>query len=129
MDFWISPYRTVRGEATIQWGGGTGSTGGAEWEDRAEHCWALLGRLVASVVNWLTRAEMKNLTGITLGDEIPNFDMSTSKGDMTLHGYFGEAWGMLCSHPDDFTPVCTTEMGELANLDNAGERRGGKKGW
>lgn len=64
---------------------------------------------------------MKNLHGITLGDTIPNFGCETSEGPMTLHEYFGEKWGLLCSHPDDFTPVCTTEMGELARLDNEGE--------
>lgn len=64
---------------------------------------------------------MKNLTGITLGDQIENFGCETSQGPMTMHSYFGEGWGMLCSHPDDYTPVCTTELGELARLDNAGE--------
>ena len=64
---------------------------------------------------------MKNTTGYTLGDALPDFDMTTSCGDMKLKEYFNGNWGLLVSHPDDFTPVCTTEMGELANLDNAGE--------
>ena len=53
--------------------------------------------------------------------EIENFGCETSQGSLTLHNYFGDSWGLLCSHPDDYTPVCTTELSRLAQLDNAGE--------
>lgn len=64
---------------------------------------------------------MKNLTGLTLGDEIDNFGAETSSGPITFHSFFGNQWGLLCSHPDDFTPICTTELAEMARLEELGE--------
>jgi 1-Cys peroxiredoxin 6 len=64
---------------------------------------------------------LKNVRGITLGDQIPDFHFDSSQGKMTLKEYFNGNWGLLCSHPDDYTPICTTELGELARLDNLGE--------
>jgi alkyl hydroperoxide reductase subunit AhpC len=51
---------------------------------------------------------------IQLGDTAPDFTAETTEGTVTLHSYLGERWGVLFSHPADFTPVCTTELGELA---------------
>jgi alkyl hydroperoxide reductase subunit AhpC len=51
---------------------------------------------------------------IRLGDEAPNFTAETTEGTITLHDYLGDSWGLLFSHPKDFTPVCTTELGALA---------------
>jgi alkyl hydroperoxide reductase subunit AhpC len=51
---------------------------------------------------------------IRLGDEAPNFTAETTEGAVTLHDYLGDGWGLLFSHPKDFTPVCTTELGALA---------------
>jgi len=51
---------------------------------------------------------------LRLGDEAPNFTAETTEGQVTLHDYLGDSWGLLFSHPADFTPVCTTELGELA---------------
>jgi alkyl hydroperoxide reductase subunit AhpC len=51
---------------------------------------------------------------IRLGDEAPDFTAETTEGTVSLHDYLGDSWGMLFSHPKDFTPVCTTELGALA---------------
>jgi len=51
---------------------------------------------------------------IRLGDEAPDFTAETTDGTVSLHEYLGDSWGMLFSHPKDFTPVCTTELGALA---------------
>ena len=52
--------------------------------------------------------------GIRLGDVAPNFTAETTDGTVDFHEYLGDGWGLLFSHPADFTPVCTTELGELA---------------
>jgi len=54
--------------------------------------------------------------GLRLGDVAPNFRAETSLGVIDLHEYLGEGWGVLFSHPADFTPVCTTELGRTAKL-------------
>lgn len=51
---------------------------------------------------------------IQLGDTAPDFTAETTEGRLSLHEYLGDSWGLLFSHPADFTPVCTTELGEFA---------------
>ena len=51
---------------------------------------------------------------IRLGDEAPNFTAESTQGTVTLYDYLGDSWGMFFSHPKDFTPVCTTELGAFA---------------
>lgn len=53
---------------------------------------------------------------IRLGDEAPNFTAETTQGTVNFHEWLGDGWGILFSHPKDFTPVCTTELGTMANM-------------
>ena len=53
---------------------------------------------------------------IRLGDEAPNFTAQTTQGEINFHEYLGGGWGVLFSHPKDYTPVCTTELGMVAKL-------------
>lgn len=51
---------------------------------------------------------------LRLGDEAPNFTAVTSEGEINFHEWLGDGWGILFSHPADYTPVCTTELGTVA---------------
>jgi len=53
---------------------------------------------------------------IRLGDDAPNFKAKTSLGEIDFYEYLGDSWGVLFSHPADYTPVCTTELGKTASL-------------
>lgn len=53
---------------------------------------------------------------LRLGDPAPNFKAKTTKGEIDFYEYLGDGWGILFSHPADFTPVCTTELGKTAHL-------------
>jgi thioredoxin-dependent peroxiredoxin len=60
---------------------------------------------------------------LQLGQEAPNFTAETTEGQLDFHSYLGDSWGILFSHPKDFTPVCTTELGYMAKLKPEFERR------
>lgn len=60
---------------------------------------------------------------LRLGDVAPNFEASTSAGEIDFYEYLGNSWGVLFSHPADYTPVCTTELGKTALLKYEFEKR------
>lgn len=60
---------------------------------------------------------------LQLGDVAPDFTAETTEGTMNFHEYLGNGWGILFSHPADFTPVCTTELGAVAKLSDAFAKR------
>jgi thioredoxin-dependent peroxiredoxin len=63
---------------------------------------------------------------LLIGDTAPNFIASTTKGEINFHEYIGDSWCVLFSHPASFTPVCTTELGQAANLELEFKKRNAK---
>jgi alkyl hydroperoxide reductase subunit AhpC len=63
---------------------------------------------------------------IRIGDEAPNFKAQTTEGPMDFHQWIGDSWAVLFSHPKDFTPVCTTELGYMAKIKPEFDKRGVK---
>ena len=63
---------------------------------------------------------------LRLGDTVPNFKAKTSIGDIDFYEYLGDSWGILFSHPADYTPVCTTELGKTALLKAEFDKRNTK---
>ena len=61
-----------------------------------------------------------------LGDVAPDFEADTTQGRIKFHEWLGDSWGVLFSHPKDFTPVCTTELGYMARIEPEFEKRGVK---
>jgi thioredoxin-dependent peroxiredoxin len=60
---------------------------------------------------------------LRLGDKAPNFKAKTTEGEIDFYEYLGKSWGVLLSHPADYTPVCTTELGKAALLKNEFKKR------
>ncbi|MCL2730800.1 MAG: peroxiredoxin [Actinomycetia bacterium] len=63
---------------------------------------------------------------LTIGDVAPDFTAQTSEGQINFHEWLGDSWGVIFSHPKDFTPICTTELGALAKVKPEFDRRGVK---
>lgn len=66
------------------------------------------------------------MMSVKLGDTAPDFQAETSLGDLRFYEYLGDSWGILFSHPADYTPVCTTELGYTSKLRSEFEKRGTK---
>ena len=64
--------------------------------------------------------------GLQLGDVAPDFDAETTEGRIDFHDWIGDSWAVLFSHPKDFTPICTTELGYVASIKPEFDRRGVK---
>ncbi|MCO5230905.1 MAG: peroxiredoxin [Chitinophagales bacterium] len=60
---------------------------------------------------------------IRLGDVAPDFTVDTTEGEVSFHQWLGDSWGVLFSHPADYTPVCTTELGTVAKLQDEFKKR------
>lgn len=63
------------------------------------------------------------MSTLKLGDKAPNFDAETSEGKINFYEYLGDSWGILFSHPADYTPVCTTELGTAAKYKEDFDKR------
>jgi alkyl hydroperoxide reductase subunit AhpC len=63
---------------------------------------------------------------LTIGDTAPDFTAQTTEGTIEFHDWIGDGWAVLFSHPRDFTPICTTELGYMASIKPEFDRRGAK---
>ena len=63
------------------------------------------------------------MSNLRIGDEAPNFEAQTTQGKINFHEWLGDSWGVLFSHPKDFTPVCTTELGYMARINPEFQKR------
>src|SRR5262245_66124371 len=70
--------------------------------------------------------ELEGLMALRLGDIAPDFEAETTEGRITFHAWLDGSWGVLFSHPKDFTPVCTTELGYMARLKPEFDKRNTK---
>jgi alkyl hydroperoxide reductase subunit AhpC len=70
--------------------------------------------------------ERTEAASLRLGSTAPDFEADTSEGRIRFHDWIGDSWAVLFSHPKDFTPVCTTELGYMAGIKPEFERRGVK---
>ena len=64
--------------------------------------------------------------GLSINDTAPDFEAETTQGKIKFHDWIGDSWAVLFSHPKDFTPICTTELGYMARIQPEFEKRGVK---
>ena len=81
-------------------------------------------RLAASTPRYPYHAEARlHAAGLQLGDVAPDFEADTTEGRIKFHDYIGNSWVVFFSHPKDFTPVCTTELGYMAKIKHEFDKR------
>jgi alkyl hydroperoxide reductase subunit AhpC len=66
------------------------------------------------------------MASLAIGSDAPDFEAETTQGHISFHDWLGDSWGVLFSHPKDFTPVCTTELGYMARIEPEFAKRGVK---
>jgi thioredoxin-dependent peroxiredoxin len=81
--------------------------------------------LTFNIIQVFAQLRSKKMS-LRLGDEAPDFVQNSSEGEIHFHEWLGNSWGILFSHPADFTPVCTTELGLTAKLKDEFSKRGVK---
>src|SRR5215472_7786076 len=78
-----------------------------------------------SVLNFTGHKQRSDMT-LVLGDTAPDFEAETTEGRIRFYDWVGDSWAVLFSHPKDFTPVCTTELGYMARIKSEFDKRGVK---
>src|SRR4051794_35571847 len=71
-------------------------------------------------------AQRRKRMALTIGDTAPDFEAETTEGRISFHDWIGDSWAVLFSHPRNFTPVCTTELGYMAAIKPEFDKRGAK---
>ena len=87
------------------------------------HGYALTVTLHLHKVQKTTDSRKEIIMSLRINDEAPNFTAKTTQGDINFHAWIGDQWAVLFSHPKDFTPVCTTELGSLASMKDDFDKR------
>jgi thioredoxin-dependent peroxiredoxin len=80
----------------------------------------------AGQIDPLAYEKWRSTMTLRLGDVAPDFDAETTEGPIRFHDWIGESWAVLFSHPKNYTPVCTTELGYMARIKSEFDRRGVK---
>src|SRR6202162_83411 len=79
--------------------------------------------MVGSTPVAITQITRRPPMTLSLGNTAPDFEANTTQGKISFHDGIGDSWAVLFSHPKDFTPVCTTELGYMARIEPEFERR------